>query len=287
MNKSEQMGFMTQFPVKKDVASWRQEEVTLSGNELKTIHFSDTMPNMFCIQNPNDIHLLTGITKIPTLESYETRIEPNSTMTFGRPVPTRTLNILNPSNKSVTISLFSVNDKFDISILQYHKTTLEGFGDIVNDGIIKGFSDGVELPYGTNHIGIVSLDSLPSGTKTIGKVNFGDASVTLINEIINSLTDLRKGIIDFLSYERIATTQSVVIDFNSEPFLPDYIHYIANDGLTNIAVSVTFVNGNTKTFTLTNGDVFGDIKASIANITITPKTTNDTISWRVLVGKRG
>ena len=285
-NRAEQLGYIEQFPSKKSVTSWRQEEITISGNALKTITFSETSPNMFCVQNPNDVSLLIGITKIPTETSYETRIEANNTQTFGRPVPTRTVHILNPSNKEITVTLFSVLDTFDINVMKNGGSVGGSGGGVSYDGIIKGFSNGVSLPSGDNKIGIVGVD---------GKVVLDDETAqdihtvtVLLTEVKEQLAESNKGLVDFLYYERIATSDSVTIDFQNEPFVPDYIGFIANDDETNsIAVNIVFTNGNDKSLSLVKGDIFGDMKAAIRSITISPKTDDAIISWRCMFGKRG
>lgn len=295
MNKSEQLGYMTQFPVKKDVASWRQEEIKIHGNELKTVHFTDSKPNMFFLQNPNDVHLLLGITKMPSENSYEMRIEANNSITFGRPVPTTTINFLNPSNKDVTITLFSVYDKFDITVLQNSFFNYSVMRETAFDGIIKGFSNGVSLPSGNNVIGKVEVEELPEGENVIGKVGLTEETEKDIDDLVTTLTAVKaeleeanKGIADFLFYERVDISSAVTVDFGSESFIPDYVNFIANDDDTHpVLVTLTLVNGNSKTFTLTKGDIFGDLKMNVKSITIAPKTSGSSVSWRCMFGKRG
>ena len=286
----EMRGTINQFPVKKNVASWRQEEIKISGNALRTMYFSDTTPNMFYLQNPNDVPLLIGITKTPTTASYEYRVEPNTSRTFGRPVPTSQLYILNTSNKDITISLFSVNDVFDISILQSASVSL---GDIDGsfDGIIKGFSDGVSLPSGTNTLGNIGIvGAIPAGTNNIGIVGLTEElteSIKTLVDIKNGLIESNKKLIDFLFFERENVGASVTIDFADQTFKPNYLNFISNDDENAIVVTVVFVNGNSKVFTLKHGDIFGDIKADISQITVAPKNDGSSVTWRVMAGLRG
>lgn len=291
----EMRGSFNQFPVNKNIASWRQEEINLSGNALRTMYFADTTPNMFYLQNPNDVPLLVGITRTPTETSYEYRVEPNTSRTFGRPIPTSNLYILNPSNKAVTISLFSVNDVFDISILQSQSLNVSDIEGMAYDGIIKGFSSGVSLPSGTNTLGkVVISEAIPKGSNNIGIVSltnevtgFISGIHDLLNEVKTGVIESNKKLVDFLFYERENVSASVSIDFNNEPFLPNYINFISNDDDTDILVTITFVNGSSKMFTLAHGDIFGDIKADIVGITVAPKNDTSAISWRIMCGLRG
>ena len=111
----EQTAPFNQFRASQNMVSWRHQRVEVSGHGLKTLHFMDTNPNLFMIQNPTSATLYVGITTIPTVNNYEFKVAPNSSKTFGRPIPTDELYILNISNADVSINLFSVLDKFDLS----------------------------------------------------------------------------------------------------------------------------------------------------------------------------
>ena len=156
--RNEQLGSnIRQFAVDKQEVSWRQQELFLHGNELKTITFDDTKPNMFFIQNPSDTIIHVGISHIPTVNTYEFRVNSHNTKAFGRPIRTNRLYLLNMTNVDVSITLFSVYDKFDLNILNDIDFDFNGLMEIKSDGFIKGFSNGVELPTGNNHIGSVTV----------------------------------------------------------------------------------------------------------------------------------
>lgn len=174
---NEQKSPLSQFKMGQNQVSWRQQQVEISGHGLKTIHFMDTTPNLFMIQNPTSATLYIGITNIPTENSYEWKVAPNSSKTFGRPIATDELYILNKTNVDCTVNLFSVYDRFDLSLLADMTVSLDQSiaEEIKGDGIIKGFGAGVSLPYGTKHIGEVSLSGgLPAGTNHLGEVSISD-----------------------------------------------------------------------------------------------------------------
>ena len=172
-SKSEQLAPMTQFRSSNTQVSWRYQQVTISGHAMKTINFMDTSPNMFMVQNPNSATIYVGITSAPTSSNYEWKISPNTSKTFGRPISTKELFLLNTSSVDITINLFSVLDKFDLSLLADMTVNIDDkiASEIKGDGIINGFGNGVSLPSGTNHLGSVSIDnemtmSLDDQTKT-------------------------------------------------------------------------------------------------------------------------
>ena len=182
----EQTAPMEQFRRGESQISWRHQRVDISGHGLKTIHFMDTTPNMFMIQNPTDATLYIGITNIPTETHYEWKVNPNTSKTFGRPIACDEVFILNTTSEDVSINLFSVLDRFDLSLLADMTVSLDRSiaAEIKGDGIIKGFGTGVSLPAGTKHIGEVSMSgALPAGTNHIGKVSMSGALPTGTNHI--------------------------------------------------------------------------------------------------------
>lgn len=185
-NKREQLGFINQFPASTSNTAWEMKTLQVSGNALVTVNYDDVAPNMFLLQNPNDTVLHIGITNIPTPDSYEFKVEGNSSKTFGRPVPTNTLFILNKGNADITIQLFSVYDTFDMSVLVDNHLSIE-YDRMLYDGIITGFGSGV---------------SLPSGTNTIGKVEIaGNEFATMANDI----TDMRSMTLGIKNNQTVAT----------------------------------------------------------------------------------
>ena len=181
----EQTAPMKQFRRGESQISWRHQRIDISGHGLKTIHFMDTTPNMFMIQNPTDATLYIGITNIPTETHYEWKVNPNTSKTFGRPIACDELFILNTTNADVSINLFSVLDRFDLSLLADMTVSLDRSiaAEIKGDGIIKGFGTGVSLPAGTKHIGEVSMSgAIPAGTNHIGSVSL-DGSTSISAEL--------------------------------------------------------------------------------------------------------
>lgn len=181
----EQTAPMEQFRRGESQISWRHQRIDISGHGLKTIHFMDTTPNMFMIQNPTDATLYIGITNIPTETHYEWKVNPNTSKTFGRPIACDEVFILNTTSEDVSINLFSVLDRFDLSLLADMTVSLDRSiaAEIKGDGIIKGFGTGVSLPAGTKHIGEVSMSgALPAGTNHIGSVSL-DGSTSISAEL--------------------------------------------------------------------------------------------------------
>lgn len=128
-----------------NLSSWRKEEITIEPHELYTLNYRDTMPNIFVIVNPNECNLKVGITNLPRVDSYEFKVDYNSTETVGRPIGTHNLYILNDSSAKAKIIVFSIEKEFDPQILKNMNVSMEGY-TLETAAVIQGFADGVSLP---------------------------------------------------------------------------------------------------------------------------------------------
>lgn len=281
--------------------SWRQESVTISGNALKTISFLDTTPNMFLIQNPNDVPLVVGISTIPTASSYEFKVLPNTSKTLGRPTGTSQIYIRNLSNAEVTINLFSIYGMFDMAILNTTEIDLESVNAF--DGIIRGFAENVPLPYGTNLLGSVKSDDMTetfaqklfnaivtpineklaevkSACENISfEGDFGDISMNLdpTNEILNSI------------YEKDDTTlfcdnetATSAVPYNLEKDIEEVV-FISNDGTDDF--EVTFWNrkyGDYVSIVLKAGEKLEHVVSKMSQLQIKP-SVGYTAEFRLMV----
>lgn len=278
-NYREQGGNLpSQFRSTRNVISWKQEEIKLPGNALVTVHFDDTKPNMFMLQNPNETVLHIGITKIPTEHTYEFKIDANNSATFGRPVVTDVLYILNKANVDATVSLFSVADDFDMSILQSLSVDLSK--SPTYDGIIKGFTAGVSLPSGTNHIGNVDLTgSLPTGTNNIGKVGLTGAIPEGTNKI--GKVDVEQKPFSMMYFDTV--TESILVELSNRSI--KHIVFLANDSEGGVTLYLKKPDGNGCRVYLKGGEKITDIPFEISSIRVTGDADSE-VSFRYLLAER-
>ena len=259
-NYREQLGNMpSQFGRGQQAIPWSHQEVKISGNGLTTVHFDSSKPNMFMLQNPNDTTIHIGISRIPTARNYEFKIESNSSVTFGRPVPTDALYILNKGNTDAVISLFSIYDKFDMSILQTLNVDLSK--SPIFDGIIKGFGQGTSLPSGSNKIGNVGLSgAIPTGGNLIGKVDVNN----------HTLKNLYSDVV----------SDAITVDLSNRNV--NYIVFLANDSEEEVYIYLKKPDGNGCGIRLKGGETLNDLPYQVS----TMRLTGDNISFRYLVGER-
>lgn len=128
-----------------DLSSWRKHDITIEPHELHTLNFKDTRPNIFVIVNSNESQLKIGISNLPRTDSYEFKVEYNTTETVGRPIGTNNLYILNDSSSKASIIVFSIEKEFDPQILKNLNVALNT-ESLETSSIISGFSEGITVP---------------------------------------------------------------------------------------------------------------------------------------------
>ena len=132
---------LTQFP---NISSWRKEEFSINPYDVYTLNFRDTNPNIFIVGNPNQSTLKIGLSAVPRSNSYEFKLEPNTTETFGRPIGSNNLYILNDSSITVKITVFSMEGDFNPQILKNTNVNID-VDQLQASTIITGFGDGISL----------------------------------------------------------------------------------------------------------------------------------------------
>ena len=260
-NYREQFGSLpSQFKTGGGYIPWAHQEVRIAGNTLATIHFDSTKPNMFMLQNPNSTVIHVGISRIPTATNYEFKIEANSSATFGRPSQTDVVYLLNKGNTDVVVSLFSINDKFDMAILQSLNVDLSK--SPVFDGIINGFGVGTSLPSGNNKIGSVEVSKMP----TVEIKNLETKMDEIKSHISHKLSSL---------VSKTYTEQNEVNDtYNGY----NYLHFFSNDGSSDITLTLN----NTIEIIVKAGEVINDLAFDISKVSI----AGSNFSCRYLLGVR-
>ena len=177
----------------RDFSSWREQTVKIKQG-LNEIDFIDTKPNMFIIQNDSSYSLKVSLSRASNDENYEFEIPKTTTKPIGRPLPVGKIYIWLDANMEFSIKIYSIQDTFDIEILNSPLISLDG-AEVKTDGLVKGFGKGVSLPTGNNNIGKVDIESISDSVKTF----FNENHLEDINkwnnlmalETINNVTNLR------------------------------------------------------------------------------------------------
>lgn len=119
--------FLTQFG---GSTNWEKYEVIIKAHEMFTLDFVTSKPNVFVVTNSNKEQIKVGINNIPTDNSFEFKVEPNSTETLGRPVGTNKLYLLNAGGTEIKVIVFAIDTDFDPEILKNVNVNLSMEGGV-------------------------------------------------------------------------------------------------------------------------------------------------------------
>lgn len=301
-------------------STWRRDDIEVKAGEIKDFAFYDTKPNLFYVQNANATDIYIGLQYIPNPNKYEFKIQENSYDTIGRPLPCNHIYILNPSNNDIIVTIYSVNDVFNISILKNYALAVDS---ITTQSEIS-FKSGTSLPNGNNTIGKVDLNagnkkigsvSLENGNNTVGKIEMGTSMLsyydnyiksylaniisalgtsgdisTKINEliglvnntVITRLNELERRKLSYQDFcQEITGTESTTITVGEKI---TNIMTIVNDGSSDILVKY-FNNSQIQqgSHILKSGEVFEDIDITgCYAVQIVAKTSGDKYKCRVI-----
>lgn len=217
-----------QFPETVKLTSWRHFEIDLKPHELRDIGFYDTNPNIFMVSNPNEATLKFGISKVPTANNFEFKINYSSSDVFGRPTGSGHLYVLNDSSINVSFTLFSLMQDFDPAIMK-GTNVLVDLDDLETRAIIQGTAEGVKLPIEAPEL------------------------LTKVNQIYNKMQD--KPTIGDAVYAN--NVESINMTFTSGG------SYMVFDWLFNDGDDAVITVGGTEVFTIKNGEGFGDLEFKV------------------------
>ena len=219
-------------------STWRIHDIIIEPNEVYTLDFTQTNPNMFMLQNPNPSPVRIGITRIPTANKYEFSVGANTSDTFGRPIGTGRLFLYNPSSaNTLSITVYSNEMNFDMSVLKGINVEL-GNVNVESSNVIGGFGAGVKLPSGDNHIGRVSLNvDVEEAIQSI-KSNSDDSILKLkqSNNYLASISE-KVGDISFLSSinENVGAMKELITEENEKGDIPALLYDVVEGSHHEIA----------------------------------------------------
>lgn len=142
--------FLTQFG---NATNWEKYEVTIKAHEMYTLDFVTSKPNVFVVTNSNNEQIKVGINNIPTDDSYEFQVAPNSTETLGRPVGTTKLYLLNAGGTELKVIVFAIATDFDPEILKnVNVSVATGDLNISPEMTINDIKAGLVIPVSNSEI---------------------------------------------------------------------------------------------------------------------------------------
>ena len=263
-----------------------------------TLDYLDTQPNYFRVQNNGNAKIYCGTAHIPNENNYDFAVPKEGLKMFAEPFDRAKLYIYNPSGTDITVSVLSFKAAFDPLTLALSDFNIDMSGvSIESASVISGFE--TALPSGNNNIGkvdVVTLPALPTGSNHIGEVDVGNlkdyathlanilAAVNNVKTAVDSIEITSGGAsgesnLVFHSIEGTAKSSAEDIFDMVGSVNIHKIHYIANDGESDITVSLKSANGILVSMTVKAGEVVNDIDGNFDAFML---TGND-VPYRVAV----
>jgi hypothetical protein len=170
----------------------REQLITIPAKTIIDLEFMDTFPNYVYINNYSGGTLYFGRSVLPTSTVYDMIIDGHGDNLYSSPNSFRTASLYNDGADVV-------NAKITSFVAPFNPAALKGGG-----GMAAATSSGpasnvtanitnfdVPLPSGNNHIGVVTVDTMPTQTITMGELAAGTNHIGSVS--VDSLAPLSSG----------------------------------------------------------------------------------------------
>lgn len=152
--------------------SAREQLLTIPAKTLVDLEFMDTFPNYVYVNNYSGGTLYFGRSVLPTNQVYDMIIDGHADNLYSAPNSFRAAYLYNDGADQVNCKITSFVAPFNPAALKggggTATITSGGIADTVS---INNFD--VPLPSGNNHIGVVTIDTMPAQTIDIGALAAG------------------------------------------------------------------------------------------------------------------
>ena len=171
--------------------SAREQLLTIPAKTLVDLEFLNTFPNYVYINNYSGGTLYFGRSVLPTANVYDMIIDGHGDNMYASPNSFRAAYLYNDGADVVNCKVTSFVATFEPSALKggggtATSTSVGGIADTVS---INNFD--VPLPSGNNHIGVVTVDTMPAQTFTMGELAAGTNHIGSV--AVDSLPALATG----------------------------------------------------------------------------------------------
>lgn len=172
--------------------SAREQLLTIPAKTLVDLEFMDTFPNYVYINNYSGGTLYFGRSVLPSAQVYDMVIEGGGDNLYASPNSFRAAYLYNDGADVVNCKVTSFVATFDPAALKGGggtATAPSGGGGVADTVSINNFN--VPLPSGNNHIGVVTVDTMPAQTFTLTTLPAGTNHIGEVS--VNSLPALSTG----------------------------------------------------------------------------------------------
>ena len=174
--------------------SAREQLLTIPAKTIVDLDFLNTAPNYVYINNYSATTLYFGRSVLPSANVYDMVINGNGDNLYSSPNGFRAAYLYNDGADVCNCKLTSFVAKFEPTALKGGGGTATaggGGGGVATDtnALITGFN--VPLPAGNNHVGTVTVDTMPAQTITMGALEAGSNHIGSV--AVDSLPALATG----------------------------------------------------------------------------------------------
>jgi hypothetical protein len=213
-----------------------------------------------------------GIKVTPSSSVYDIKVPAYSRQVTARDTAVNRIMLYNTASNPADIILTSFTDEFRATTLAGGGTVTVtgsgGSGGTAFDGIIKGFT--TALPSGTNHIGEVSINSMPAQTISFtslpaGNNNIGDVDIASMPSLPAGSNNIGNvGIIGQVSISDMPPVQ-----VSNTPVATHHETFEGSIGATEYVYDMTARGGISTIVYISNDDTQNDLFVSFDSVTAT------------------
>lgn len=170
----------------------REQLLTIPAKTVVDLDFLNTSPNYVYINNYSATTLYFGRSVLPSASVYDMVIDGNGDNLYSSPNGFRAAYLYNDGADVCNCKITSFVAPFEPAALKGGGgTATAGGGGVATDvnALITGYN--VALPSGNNHIGVVTVDSMPAQTITMGALAAGTNHIGSV--AVDSLPALATG----------------------------------------------------------------------------------------------
>jgi len=171
--------------------SSREQLLTIPAKTVVDLDFLNTSPNYVYINNYSPATLYFGKSVLPSASVYDMVIDGNGDNLFSSPNSFRAAYLYNDGADVANCKITSFVAPFEPAALKGGGGTATFTGTIgATDSTITGFN--VPLPAGNNHVGVVTIDSMPAITVDQGAIPAGSNHIGSVS--VDTLPALATGV---------------------------------------------------------------------------------------------
>jgi hypothetical protein len=173
--------------------SAREQLLTIPAKTVVDLDFLNTAPNYVYINNYSATTLYFGKSILPSASAYDMVIDGNGDNLYSSPNSFRGAYLYNDGADVCNCKITSFVAPFEPAALKGGggTATAGGGGGVATDvdALITGFN--VPLPSGNNHIGVVTVDTMPAQTITMAELPAGTNHIGSV--YVDQMTPLPQG----------------------------------------------------------------------------------------------